>query len=167
MDPSLISAGLEISFCFANMIGSTSPSFASKDKPIPLICYMIYCILGLSVLSTFARDPKKQINIEKSIASLIDASEMTKSVLPYNSYSSRGNPLLAFRSNLRSYDQSGMAIGGGGHQTTDSEGDFIIEGRNRKRMGGGGNKRGPLSIRSYINEQPNYVTDYEIMGNTA
>ena len=56
MDPSLISVGLEMSFCAASLIASTSPVLASMAFPVPLISYLVYCILGMSVVSTFGRD---------------------------------------------------------------------------------------------------------------
>ena len=64
MDPTLISVGLEISFCVGSIIASTSPGLASMSPPTPLIAYLVYCIVGISVVSTFAEDQYKIIDVE-------------------------------------------------------------------------------------------------------
>ena len=166
MDPSLISVGLEMAFCAASLVAATSPVLASMAPPVPLISYLVYCILGVSVVSTFSQDSKKQINIEKSIASLIDASELTTNVHPNDRYASQGGPLFALRGILRRSDLSTPA--GGGFITTGSEGAF---GPGRRHGRPEGRRRvkesGALSIWSYSYDQPNYGTDYEIMGRDA
>ena len=59
MDPRNIAVGLEIAFCIGSLIASTSPVLAAKPAPIPLISFLFYGILGISVVSTIGKDAKK------------------------------------------------------------------------------------------------------------
>ena len=59
MDPRYIAIGLEIAFCTGSLIASTSPLLASMPAPIPLISFLLYSILGISVVSTIEKDAKK------------------------------------------------------------------------------------------------------------
>mmetsp|Transcript_8570 Transcript_8570/g.14458 ORF Transcript_8570/g.14458 Transcript_8570/m.14458 type:complete len:96 (-) Transcript_8570:118-405(-) len=74
MNPMLMATSLEMCFCFANIVASTSPIFASMAQPVPLIVFCSFCMLGLTIVNSLGQVGIKKVDVEKSILSVIEES---------------------------------------------------------------------------------------------
>mgnify|MGYP006893282635 CR=1 FL=1 len=53
INPFYLATALELCFCIANIVAATAPIFGKMPQPVPVIAICFYCIIGLTIVSSF------------------------------------------------------------------------------------------------------------------
>ena len=60
--PHLVSISLELCFCFANLMAAFTPILASMDKPVPMLAFCGFSILGIITVLNLHQEEEVEID---------------------------------------------------------------------------------------------------------
>ena len=72
----LLGTGLELCFCFANLVAAIQPILATMDEPVPLATATSIFILAITTVSTFGEIAPSTINLEQTLVSFAIENDM-------------------------------------------------------------------------------------------